>query len=165
MRNKNACVSDPHDFITCSGEQDRIIYKTKVMPDGTLDIQPSGKESIQAKIESFRPQTDMAFILKQMQLGNLDVLNGAHGSYGDFTQMPKTMAEAMQLRIDAEDAWYKLPVDTRAKFDHDLNKWLATAGTKEWSEIMSPSAPKDASVEPGTPLAKVASSDPVNPPA
>ena len=154
MRNKNARVSDPHEFVTCPGSPDKILYKTKVLPDGTIDIQPSGKESIQAKIESFRPQTDMAYILKQMQIGNYEVLNGAHGSYGDFTAMPKTMAEAMQLRIDAEDAWYKLPVDIRAKFDHDLNKWLATAGTEEWKNIMMPPAADpapDAGINPVTP--------------
>lgn len=155
MRNPKACVSDPNQFVTDPGSDEKIIYKTKVRPDGTLDIQPVGTESISAKIESFRPQTDMSFILKQIALGNYDALQVTPGQYGDFTQMPKTMAEALQMRIDAEDAWYKMDVEKRATFDHDINRWLATAGTDEWIQKMCPGQikPADAEipVEPVTP--------------
>lgn len=137
MRNKNAKVSDPNTFFTEPGSPERILYSAKVKPDGSIDVVASGKENIQDKIESFRDQTDMSYILKQLALGNADVLSVHPGQYGDFTKQPTSMAEALQLQIDAENAWKKLPIDTRAKFDYDLTKWLVTAGTDEWNEKMS----------------------------
>lgn len=138
MRNKNAKVPDPNSFVTNPGSPERILYSAKVKVDGSIDVVPSGKENIQDKIESFRDQTDMCYILKQIALGNADVLNVHPGQYGDFTKAPASMAEALQLQIDAQKAWYDMPVELRAKFDHDLNKWLVTAGSEDWNEKMFP---------------------------
>lgn len=136
MRNPNARVSDPNEFVTEAGNPFRIVYESKVLPDGQLDIVAAGKEDIQAKIESFRSSTDMSYILKQIALGNNDVLVKSVGQYGDFTHMPKTMAEAMQLQIDAENEFYKLPLDVRGKFDNDYRRWLVGAGSVDWIEKM-----------------------------
>lgn len=136
MRNKNAKVSNPNDFVTCSGSPEKVIYSGKVLPNGVLDVVESGLENIQDKIESFRSQTDMAYILKQIALGNNDVLVRSIGQYGDFTEMPKTMAEAMQLQIDAEKEFYKLDLDTRGKFNNDYRQWLVSAGSPEWIKKM-----------------------------
>lgn len=137
MRNPKAKVSNPNEFKTEPGSLEKQLYAAKVLKDGTIDIQPSGKENIQDKIESFRSQTDMSYILKQIALGNDDVLVRSIGQYGDFTEMPKTMAEAMQLQIDAEKEFYKLDLDTRNKFNNDFRNWLVTAGTPEWIEKMN----------------------------
>lgn len=136
MRNKNAKVSNPNDFVTCPGSGEEITYSAKVLPNGCMDVVPAGKENTQAKIESFRSQTDMSYILKQIALGNQDVLTRSIGQYGDFTQMPKTMVEALQLQIDAEREFYKLDLDTRNAFNNDLKQWLVTAGTPEWIQKM-----------------------------
>lgn len=137
MRNPKAKVSNPNEFKTEPGSPEKQLYAAIVLKDGTIDIQPSGKENIQDKIESFRSQTDMSYILKQIALGNDDVLVRSIGQYGDFTEMPKTMAEAMQLQIDAEKEFYKLDLDTRNKFNNDFRNWLVTAGTPEWIEKMN----------------------------
>lgn len=149
MRNKNAKVSDPNTFYTDPGSPERILYDGKIMPDGSIEVVATGKENIQDKIESFREQTDMSYIIKQIQLGNGDVLNLSPGEYGDFTKAPKTMAEALQMQIDANKAWYGMPVEIRSRFDNDMTKWLVTAGTDEWNKKMFPDkyAPKDNSGE------------------
>lgn len=136
MRNKNAKVTNPNDFVTCPGNPEKVLYSAKVLPNGVIDVVESGLENMQDKIESFRSQTDMAYILKQIALGNNDVLVRSVGQYGDFTNMPKTMAEAMQLQIDAEKEFYKLDLDTRGKFNNDFRQWLVSAGSPEWIEKM-----------------------------
>lgn len=134
MRNKNAKVSDPNTFVTGSGDKFRIEYSPKVMPDGTIELLESGKIDIDAYINSQRDQTDMAYILKQLALGNNSVLQQGSAMFGDFTDpdLPKTYAEALQLRIDAEKSFYNLPVDVRAKFENDFNRYFAQAGTEDW---------------------------------
>ena len=59
MRNKNAKVSDPNKFETCPGDKYHIVYEPLVNPDGTISLVESGKEDIQAIIDSYREQTDM----------------------------------------------------------------------------------------------------------
>lgn len=134
MRNKNAKVSDPNSFITDPGEKFKIEYSPKVLPDGTIELKESGKINIDEYINAQRDQTDMAYILKQLAIGNTSVLQQGSGMFGDFTDpdLPKTYAEALQLQIDAAKSFYQLPVDVRAKFDNDFNRYFASAGTDDW---------------------------------
>lgn len=154
-------VSDPGSYITCPGSEEHVIYSPKVNPDGTFSLVESGRESIKDKINSFREQTDIAYIIKRIQLGDTSVLR-TDGVYGDFTQMPKTFAEALQLQIDGEKQFMSLPLDVRNAFDNDFRKWFATAGSDDWMVKMQPVFPdemrsmnnnsSDASVDPVKPV-------------
>ena len=137
MRNKNAMVSDPNDFFTCSGDKFRIIFSPVIQPDGSIELVESGKDDIQEMIDSYRDQTDMAYILQRMAMGDSSVLNQKEPMYGDFTQLPKTYAEALQLVIDREKQFMQLPLDVRKAFDNDFKKWFAQSGSEEWYQKMS----------------------------
>ena len=133
-----ARIPKGHTFVpSCCGERYRTIYKANVRKDGIIELIEDGKEDLQEKYNSMRDVTDMSYILKQMSLGDTSVLNRSAGVYGDFTKMPKTMAEAMQLMIDAERAFLELPLDIRNNFDNDYQIWLATAGEEDWSKKMN----------------------------
>lgn len=135
MRNKNAKVSDPNEFITCPGENEKIQYSAKVLPDGSIDLVESGRIDINAMINSQRESTDISFILRKMkETGDMSVLAQNPGVYGDFTEFPKTYAEILQLRIDSENSFYQLSPEVRAKFDNDFNKYFASAGSEDWFE-------------------------------
>lgn len=136
MRNKYAKVSDPNDFSTPCGSSSRIIYSSKVTPNGMIILTPTGKEDIQEKMDSFRESTDMSFILHQLSVGNTSVLTNKQMMFGDFTEAPANLAEAQQLLIDGEAAFNKLPLDVRSKFDNNFRNWLFTSGTEEWMQKM-----------------------------
>lgn len=136
MRNKNAKVSNPNDFVTCPGEQFKAEYSAIVKDDGTILLEVSGKIDMKQMINSFKDSTDMSYILKQIALGNTDVLQQRQGVYADFSEFPKTYAEVLQLRIDAEKNFYQLPIEVRQKFNNDFNVYFATAGQDEWFEKM-----------------------------
>lgn len=112
------------------GTRIHIIYGPKVEPDGSVSIVPVGKEDIQSRIEAARSSTDMAYILKQLELGNDSVLSARDDAlFGDFTQMPRTYAELLQLQIDARRTFDSLPLDVRNRFDNNCDKFVALAGT------------------------------------
>ena len=136
MRNKNAKVSDPNSFVTDPGSPEHIIYRPEVQKDGTVVLTESGRENIQDKIQSYASQTDMAWILTQLSLGNTKVLTDKTPMYGDFTQMPKTPAEVLQLYHKGQAAFNELSAEVKAKFDNDFLKWFAAAGTPSWIEKM-----------------------------
>lgn len=132
MRNANAKVSDPKKFITCSGDRFHIEYKGEVQKDGTVKLVESGKTDIRQAINAYKDQTDLDYIRKKIEQGDLSVLNPAKPQYGDFTNMPSTYAEALQMQIDANDYFYSLDPEVRNKFDNDVNQFLASAGSEVW---------------------------------
>lgn len=136
MRNPNACVSDPNKFVTNPGDKYHILYSPVVNSDGTINLIESGKDDIQEMIDSYREQTDMSYILQAMANGDTSVLSHKQPMYGDFTDMPKTYAQALQMVIDAETQFNKLPLDIRNKFDNDYKQWFAQAGSDEWFKKM-----------------------------
>lgn len=136
MRNEFAKVSNPNDFVSCSGDLYHVLYTSHVNSDGTIDLVESGKDDIREYINSFREQTDISFILRQIALGNTSGLTDKQPMYGDFTQLPKSYAEALQLVYDAEERFMGLPVDVRNQFDNDFKQWFAQAGSDQWFEKM-----------------------------
>lgn len=138
MRNKNSKVLDPNEVYSEPGSDEKILYDAKLNDDGTVSLIPSGKESISLYINSFKDQTDMSYIIKRIQLGDLSVLNKAKGVFGDFSSMPKTYAETLQLRIDAERAFDNLPAEVKKQFNNSFNAWFMSAGSEDWFKFMSP---------------------------
>lgn len=137
MRNKNAKIVDPNTYHTDPGSPFHTLYSSKVLPDGTISLTECGKENIQEQINAAAETCDMAFILHELALGNTAVLNQREVNYGDFTDAPKNIMEAMQIMIDGEKAFMKLPLEVRQKFDNSYMLWLSTNGTEEWIEKMS----------------------------
>lgn len=137
MRHPAASVSDPNTFASCFGESFHIRYSPRVLENGEIKLVESGKDDIKAMINSFRDSTDMSFILKRLAVGDTSVLNHHPGIFGDFTQMPTTYAEALQLVIDARHEFNALPLDVKNLFNNDYRQFLASAGTPEWAEKLS----------------------------
>lgn len=137
MRNKNAKVSDPNSFVSDPGSPVRVTYSARINENNVIEVVPSGKEDFQSFIESFRDQTDMAYILKQLSLGDASVLNQSAIQYGDFTQMPHSMLEAMQMQLDAEKQFNTLPLDVKSKFNNNYREWCSSAGTDDWFAKMN----------------------------
>ena len=93
MRNPSARVPTPSDFVTCSGELFKPVLSGKLMPDGTIKLTEVDKIDIKAEINSHASSCDMSYILSRLKFGDVSVLNGKEGVYGDFTVFPKTYAD------------------------------------------------------------------------
>lgn len=129
-----------HDrVIQPSGERYRPVYSSKIQPNGDVELVESGSEDVYAFIQSHRDSTDINVILSRFENGDLSALNQRHGSYFDLTVFPKTYAETLQMFMNAEQAFYNLPVDIRDKFDHDLNKFvIALDDPQKFNSILNP---------------------------
>ena len=136
MRNKNAKVSDPNSFVTCPGSDEHIIYSSKILSDGTIQLTPCGKESISEKINAEKEFTDIAYIRHRLEMGDTSVLRDG-AVYADLYSAPKSLAESMQLQIDAERKFYELPLEVRNKFNNNFRQWMLTAGTPDWIRDMN----------------------------
>lgn len=92
--------------------------------------------NIQDQINSWRDSCDMSVIIQKLMDGDTSVLNVQQGMYGDFTNMPKSTAEALQLVINAQNKWKELPLEVRNKFDNSFESWFASSSTEPWLEKM-----------------------------
>lgn len=115
------------------GSEIHIIYKPVVDEKGNIDLVEAGKENLRDIIQSGKDSCDITIILNQVQ-NDPSVLNRVQGVFGDFTNMPETYAEMLQLQIDSKRYFEKLPTEIKKKFDNDPNKFLAQAGEKDWFE-------------------------------
>lgn len=130
-------------FVTCSGSPIRDVYGPKVKPDGSIDIVKVGEENSDAFINSFKESTDISFILAKLAQGDDSALHARYGQYGDFTQVPSTFAEVLQMQIDAGKAFDRLPLDVKREFNNDVNQFMASAGSEAWFGKMDSVLPEN----------------------
>lgn len=117
------------EFASPAGSPEKITYHGRVETDGTITLVKDGIINIQQQIDSYEPSTDIYNIINNL---GMDALRPDVGNYFDATDIPKNYAEMLQLFIDGERAFDRLPVEVKQKFDNDFNKWFATAGSEEW---------------------------------
>lgn len=90
-------------------------------------------ELIQSHLESTKVEN---IITKALATGDMSGLMVGKPVYADFTSAPTTLAEAQNLLIAVEQEFNKLPLETRAKFDHSVTKYIAEYGTQDWMNNM-----------------------------
>lgn len=129
------------------GSPIKDIYSPVVNKDGTISLEKSGEENLQEYIDSFRDECDINVILAKYASGDVSVLNQRQGSYGDFTKMPKTYAEMLQMQINSNNYFKSLPKEIREKFNNDANQFFAQSGSQEWIDIMSSIYSEDNKIE------------------
>lgn len=133
-----------NSFVTCPGSPEHILYAPKVLPSGEIELVPSGVENTDDKIQSFAESTDIRMILARVEAGDMTALQARpRGSFGDFTEMPKTFAEVLQLQIDSKNLFDSLPKDIKDKFNGDSLQFFAQAGSDEWLEKLDPVLPNE----------------------
>lgn len=138
MRNKNARIPDFNKIVTDPGDRYHVLYKPIMKKDGIVELKESGKEDLWEIHNSQRESTDMAFILAQLKMGNTSYLRTDDPMFGDFTEMPKSLAEAQQRIIDAQYAFDRLDPDIKMKFDNNVNLFISSMGSDVWFEKMLP---------------------------
>lgn len=131
-------------FFSNAGSPYRTVYSPKVDQNGNIELVESGVENTAEFINSFKESTDISVILARVAAGDMSALNQRNGIFGDFTGMPKTYAEFLQLQIDSNNLFNSLPVEVRDKFGNDPNKFLAESGSKEWVEKLGDVLPENA---------------------
>ena len=98
---------------------------------GKKELKQTGKTNIYDKIQASKEQTLVYNILERFNAGDTSVLNKVQGMYGDFTNVPKTLAEAQQQLINAENLFMSLPLDMRKEINHSSSEFLASAASGE----------------------------------
>nr|DAJ77623.1 MAG TPA: Scaffold protein [Microviridae sp.] len=117
---------DHKRFLTGVGSREKITYEARYNSKGQLELNEKGKEDWYGYIQSHKDSVDIHVLLERFQRGDVDVLNRVQGFYGDITSMPSTFADALNIVRVSEDFFNSLPVDERAKYNHNFSEFLAS---------------------------------------
>lgn len=99
---------------------------------GAITLISVGKTDIFEQIQSCKDETDLNILIQRAENGDLSAFRSA--VFGDFTEMPETYADALNVVIEAEREFDGLPVDIKTKFHNDFHEYIVTAGQPEWLE-------------------------------
>lgn len=125
-------------IVSCPGCPIKEVYKPIVNRDGTITLVVDGHVNTDEEIQSYAESVDIDVIISRYMNGDIEALNKHIGTYGDFTQMPKTYAEVLQMQIDARNTFDSLPIEIKQKFNNDPNEFFAQSGQEEWYKKLEP---------------------------
>lgn len=129
------------------GSPVKVVYSPRYNDSGVLDLVVTGQENLYDYIQSHRESTDIHVLLERFVNGEVDVLSRMQGFYADVTSMPKTYAEVLNAVITGEEAFARLPIDVKQKFDNSFAVWLSSMDKPDFASRMgfdmSPSEVED----------------------
>lgn len=128
--------------ISNPGSPVRPVFSPVYDKNGVIDLEQTGQENLYDYIQSHKDSVDIHKILKRFESGDVSAFSRVQGFYGDFTEVPRTYAEALNSIIQAEQYFNSLPVDTRAKFNHSFSQFLAQTGSDSWMLSMGFTKPQ-----------------------
>lgn len=123
---------------SASGDKIRRTFRWKHDDEGKKELILDEEIDRDAEIQSFLEETKIENIIRRATF-DPEVAQSLGATLGDgepidYTEMPKTLAEAQNLMIQAEQTWDKLPSETKQKFDNDVDKFIHDYGTTEWAK-------------------------------
>lgn len=113
-------------------------YKMHVDEDGKRELKKSGEYNLYADIQSYKDSVSIDYILTRFINGDETALSRVQGIYGDFTDMPTTMAELQQRVIDAEHLFNNLPLDIREQYNFSASEFFAQLDSDKTKAIFAP---------------------------
>lgn len=114
------------------GDPIRKTYVGRYDDKGRVVLEEKGSENIYEQIQSHADSVNINTIVKRFASGDTEVLTRAQSFYGDITQMPTNLAQSLNHIRACEETFDALPVDVRAKFNHNFTEFLAAAGSPEF---------------------------------
>lgn len=119
-----------------------------------------GEKPLAEAIKAASDGISIADKLARWRHGDESALGTPGGSYGDFTQLPKTLAEAQQFAINAQSTFESLPLEVRSTYGHNLGDFLAAVESGEYQKkfgkapVKAEPAPSPASAPSSAPASK-----------
>lgn len=128
------------------GTREKVLYAPKFAEDGTMELVEVGKENLYDYIQSHKDSVDINLILQRFARGDVAALQRRQAMFGDFSDAPTSYADALNSMAFAEQYFNSLPLETRAKFDHNFHRFLVSLDRPDFMQLLSPGDVAPASV-------------------
>lgn len=122
------------------GNPVKVLYAPQFDKAGNLELVEAGQEDFYGYIQSHKDSVDINNILSRFARGDVSVLQRRQAMFGDFSDAPESYADALNSMIFAEQYFDNLPLDVRAKFDHNFHKFLLSLDAPETVKMLTGNA-------------------------
>lgn len=110
-------------------------YKERYDDRGQPCLEKVGEVDTYEKIQSYKDECDVMAILSRYAAGDERVL-AKPGWYIDTSKLPQTYTEYLNMMKEKREQFDQLPLAIRAKFNMNVEEWMATAGEENWMNKM-----------------------------
>lgn len=146
---------DPHErVISPAGEAVKDEFVGRYNKDGVIELVPNGQTDMYSFIQSHADSVDIYVLLNRYKNGDVAALERVQAVYADVTNMPRNMAELLNLVADGERTFMGLDVNVREQFNNSISEWLASAGSPEWFSKMGLAVSDDGEVVRSVPVSE-----------
>lgn len=118
-----------------SGNRIQKEYGYEINKFGQKVLVQTGETDLYSIIQESLEETKIENILKRVAIGDNSVLR-PEGIYADLTEAPKNLLEARQQMQQLENTWNDLPIETKRKYNFDVEQFIANAGNENWLRDM-----------------------------
>lgn len=138
---------DSIQFASQPGSYETPALEARLRPDGSYGIEQVGMVDTWNQIQACRASTDMSLILSRYMAGDTSALSRSQGFFGDVSEMPENMHEALSIMLRAQQDFDALPLEVRERFGMDVYRYISELGTPGFADKLKASS-KDASTTP-----------------
>lgn len=103
-------------YINNNGNAEKLVFTQFVNDRGETTLKPKDKIDMYAQIQSYAKECNINYIIKRYVNGDISIANQNVGTYGDFTEMPKSYQDFLNLTIRAGEYFDSLPPEERNKY-------------------------------------------------
>lgn len=131
-------LDPPKKTVTPAGKKIIEELAMRINEKGEEEFYVKGKTNIWEKTQAFLEETKIENILRAVtETGDMNYLNRIQGTYADISEYPGNIFEAQKKIKAAEETFHTLPLEIRAKYENNFNKFLADFGTENWIKNMN----------------------------
>lgn len=117
MRNKHAKINVVSEFITNPGEEFRITYSAKKLPNGLIRLTESDRINIKDEINSYKDSCDLSILVDRIYRGDTSLLGNPDSLYyGDASRFPQDFRSLLDLVDTGKLLFEELPEEEREKY-------------------------------------------------
>lgn len=120
---------------TESGRPMQNNYGYEIDKYGRKILVKQGETNLYEIIQESLEETKIENILKRVAMGDTTVMR-PDGIYADMTEMPSNLIEARQQMQKLENIWNSLDIETRRKYNFDVEEFIGATGKEEWLRDM-----------------------------
>lgn len=126
--------SEPVKAKSNAGSKYANTYEITIDENKHKVLAKTGETNIYATIQEGLEESKIENILARAGQGDVTALYQREAQYGDFTNAPKTLAEAQKMIISIQNEFDKLPAEVKAKFDHSAERYVEEYGSQDWQD-------------------------------
>lgn len=125
----------PGRFYSEHGSRFQRNFHGVIRKDGVLDLVEDEPTDLYAQIQTHRDSCDINLIVQRFKAGDDSVLDRRKGFFADVSELPDSYAGFLNIHQQACDIFDTLSIDDRAKFDNDVNKFIASFGSQSFDDV------------------------------